>query len=215
VRPGHHALAFLVPFQPNPKPVVFKRLTMNSTIQRTRPGFTLVEMMAVTTIIAILAGLVVVGMEFAKQRQATEKAKVQIALLSKAIEEYKVDMGAYPPTSNEAKSSNILFKYLYWDSDDDSEGIDNDEDQKIYLRELDPKNNKLGWTTGTANSDTKIIDPWGSEFHYRSALNSDGEENSECQNPDFDLWSIGKDGKTNTTNPSTTLEENQDDIRNF
>ena len=61
-----------------------------------RPGkaaFTLIELMVVITIIVILAGLVVGGMEYVNQRQATENTKVQIALLSKGIEEYKLDMG--------------------------------------------------------------------------------------------------------------------------
>ena len=64
------------------------------------PGFTLIELMAVITIIVILAGLVVGGLGFVNDRQAKEKAKVQIALLSKAIEEYKLDNGVYPPSGN-------------------------------------------------------------------------------------------------------------------
>jgi len=63
-----------------------------------RAAFTLIELLAVIAIIVILAGLVVGGMDYANQRSATEKAKTQIALLSKGIEEYKVDMGAYPGT---------------------------------------------------------------------------------------------------------------------
>ncbi|MGA0853651.1 MAG: type II secretion system protein GspG [Luteolibacter sp.] len=183
------------------------------------PAFTLVEMMAVTTIIAILAGLVVVGMEFAKQRQATEKAKVQIALLSKAIEEYKVDMGAYPgldpDTAADGKVSRELYQALFKDGYDytnsSSPAAAWDKATKIYLVELDPRNNKLGWvnktTSDTPDDELDILDPWGSPYRYRKGTNA--------QNPDFDLWSIGKDGKTNETNPSTTLEENQDDIRNF
>jgi prepilin-type N-terminal cleavage/methylation domain-containing protein len=198
---------------------------MKSPIKNTRPGFTLVELMTVVTIIAILAGLVVVGMEFANQRQATEKAKVQIALLSKAIEEYKVDMGAYPGSSSSyggtaatgagGDYSQVLYITLF------KEGYDYTnpatppsnwtKSTKIYLTELDPRNNKQGWVTSTTSAtpstSLKITDPWGSNYLYRVGVNA--------QNPDFDLWSKGKDGKTNTTNPSTTLEENQDDIRNF
>lgn len=63
-------------------------------------GFTLVEMLAVITIIVILAGLVVGGMGFVNDRQAREKAKVQIAMLEKALEDYKLDYGSYPLTAN-------------------------------------------------------------------------------------------------------------------
>ncbi len=201
---------------------------MKTHIRRARPAFTLVEMMAVTIIIVILAGLVVAGMEFAKQRQATEQAKVQIALLSKAIEEYKADMGFYPgddaETPVEGKVSKQIYQALFY------EGYDYDKQgnpavwekdlgtgekvpkaTKIYIAELDPRNNKMGWvniTTLDAPGDSlDILDPWGNTYRYRKGANA--------QNPDFDLWSIGKDGKTDATNPSTNLEENQDDIRNF
>ena len=74
-------------------------------------------LLVVIAIIAILAGLVVVGMEFAKQRQASEKAKVQIALLSKGIEEYKADMGAYPgdldDTPIDGKVSEQIYQALF------------------------------------------------------------------------------------------------------
>jgi type II secretory pathway pseudopilin PulG len=158
-------------------------------------------------------------MEFAKQRQATEKAKVQIALLSKAIEEYKVDMGVYPGDLDDSpadgKISRELYQALFKDGYDytntSSPAAAWDKATKIYLVELDPRNNKLGWvnktTSDTPDDELDILDPWGSPYRYRKGTNA--------QNPDFDLWSIGKDGKTNETNPSTTLEENQDDIRNF
>jgi prepilin-type N-terminal cleavage/methylation domain-containing protein len=71
---------------------------MKITPRTGKAAFTLIELMAVITIIVILAGLVVGGMGFVSERQAKEKAKVQIALLSKALEEYKLDMGSYPPT---------------------------------------------------------------------------------------------------------------------
>ena len=198
---------------------------MKSAVQRTHPGFTLVEMMAVTIIIAILAGLVVIGVEFAKQRQAAEQAKVQIALLSKAIEEYKVDMGVYPgvdtdtaidgKTASNGKVSQELYQALFKDGYDytntSSPSSTWDKATRIYLPELDPRNNKLGWVTRTT-SDTPgdnldILDPWGSGYRYRKG--------SDAQNPDFDVWSMGKDGKTKATNPDTTLDENRDDIRNF
>ena len=69
---------------------------MKTNPRNGRAAFTLIELMAVITIIIILAGLVVGGMGFVTERQAKEKAKVQIALLSKALEEYKLDMGTYP-----------------------------------------------------------------------------------------------------------------------
>jgi prepilin-type N-terminal cleavage/methylation domain-containing protein len=187
-----------------------------------RPGkaaFTLIELMVVITIIVILAGLVVGGMEYANLRQASEKTKVQIALLSKGIEEYKLDMGAYPGTADNTPIAGDVSEQLYQALFKDGYDYTNPNTPpnnwtkatKIYLNDLDPRNNKQGWVTTTTNAtpgaNLKIVDPWGNNYRYRKGTNA--------QNPDFDLWSMGKDGKTNTATPSTTQTDNKDDIRNF
>ena len=51
---------------------------MKTNPRHGRAAFTLIELMAVITIIVILAGLVVGGMGFVHEKQAKEKAKVQI-----------------------------------------------------------------------------------------------------------------------------------------
>lgn len=193
---------------------------MKTYARSARPAFTLVEVLVVMTIIAILAGLVVVGMDFAKQRQASDKAKVQTALLCKAIEEYKVDMGAYPGKDENTIISGEVSKELYQALFKDGYDYTNPatppatwtKATRIYLTELDPRNNKMGWVTkmkvtDTPSNDLEILDPWGNAYRYRKGTNA--------QNPDFDLWSIGKDGKTNATSPAMTVAENKDDIRNF
>jgi general secretion pathway protein G len=158
-------------------------------------GFTLIEMLVVITIIVILAGLSMGGYSFVIQKQANSQAKIQISLLSKALEEYKLDNGEYPP---DPTGSNDLYKALYWDSDDNGTGADTDTDQKIYVSQLDPDNNKQGWTEGTG-ANAKIVDPWGKEYTYRRG------DHDNAKNPDFDLLSKGKDG----------IEGNADDIDNF
>lgn len=186
---------------------------MKTPSRRHLAAFTLIELMAVIVIIVILAGLVVGGMGFVTDRQAKEKAKTQIKLLEKALEDYKLDNGTYPIATNaEGKTStNILFQRLYWD------GAKTTPPGKIYLAELDPTTNRQGWTEGTG-ANTKIIDPWGQEYRYRSGVDASGATNANAQNPDFDLWSIGKDGQTNHTNPTlqgAIGKPNRDDIRNF
>jgi len=184
-----------------------------------RAAFTLIELLAVIAIIVILAGLVVGGMEYANQRSATEKAKIQIALLSKAIEEYKMDMGAYPGTDeNTAIAGDVseqlyetLFKDGYDYTDPATPPSPWTKATKIYLTQLDPRNSKQGWVTkttaSTPDANLKIRDPWGNGYRYRKGSNA--------QNPDFDLWSTGKDGKTNAANSAKTETDNKDDIRNF
>ena len=195
---------------------------MKTNPRRFRAAFTLIELMAVITIIVILAGLVVGGMGFVNERQAKEKAKVQMALLSKALEEYKLDMGEYPPTANSSTGtgySDELYKALFYEGysyQKQNSPANWTKATKIYLPELDPVNSKQGWTTTngtTPPASTSIVDPWGKEYAYRSATSASGSSNSNTQNPDFDLWSYGKDGKTRTA--QLTHQDNKDDITNF
>jgi general secretion pathway protein G len=182
--------------------------------RRRHAAFTLIELMAVITIIVILAGLVVGGMGFVTERQAKEKAKVQLNLLAKSLEEYRLDNGSYPATADAstppASNTNLIFKALYWD------GV-SDNSKKIYLDTLNPTNNKQGWISvpATGEKDSTIVDPWGKAYLYRTAFglpNAQGKvtANSSTVNPEFDLWSMGKDGKTNV---DPKHRDCRDDIR--
>ena len=148
-------------------------------------GFTLIELLVVITIIAILAGISVGGYGFVTRKQAESQAAVQISLLSKALEEYKLDNGSYPPNGN----TNSIYKALYWDTDGDNNGASTDTDQKFYLADLDPNSKRQGWIEGTGANAT-IRDPWGNEYIYTTG--------AAAKNPDFDLASRGKDGTIGT-----------------
>lgn len=193
---------------------------MKSNPRKTWSGFSLVELLVVIAIMMILATIGVGSFIFAQERQARGKAKVQIALLSKALEEYKQDMGAYPGTADTPENGDVseqLYNALF------KEGFDytypatpptpwENKATRIYVPELDPTTSKQGWVTLSPKSDSppaglKIIDPWGNNYRYRVG--------TKAENPDFDLWSMGKDGKTNTSNPAMTEQDNKDDIRNF
>ena len=186
-------------------------MTTNANARSGPAAFTLIELMAVITIIVILAGIVVGGMGFANERSAKSKAKVQIEMISKALEEYKLDNGTYPATANSADglgTSKLLFDALYFKGASDNTGA-----TKIYIGELNPLASKQGWTTAPASASTKIMDPWGGEYRYRTATSATGTANASTQNPDFDLWSAGKDGATLPASPSD--KKNRDDIKNF
>lgn len=151
-------------------------------------GFTLIELLVVITIIVILAGLSVGGYNYVIQKQSNDHAKIQIELISNALEDYKADNGDYPDVT----TTNELYKVLYYD------GASATPPDTIYVPDLDPKNNKQGWTEGTG-ANVKIIDPWGQEYIYRRG------DNAAAKNPDFDLVSKGKDG----------IEGNDDDVDNY
>jgi prepilin-type N-terminal cleavage/methylation domain-containing protein len=205
-----------------------------------RPAFTLIELMAVITIIVILAGLVVGGLGYVNERQARSKSQVQIALLSKALEEYKLDMGQYPPTGNKTGNltaagtgtSAFLYQALFKEGYDYNKAATPpttwvNKATRIYLPELDPTSSNQGWVTKPTGTNppppatSNVLDPWGNQYCYRTEFSgaTPPKANTNTQNPGFDLWSMGKDGKSNAGNPSmispATNNTNKDDIRNF
>ena len=201
---------------------------MNQGIRPHQRGFTLIEMMTVITIVIILTGITVAGFSFINDKQANAKAKIDIELLSKGIEQYKLDWGEYPSSidsdgspvpdenidpisSSDDAPSQILYNRLFFDGYETRQDADESDDLTIYVKELDPRSGKQTWVERARNDvvsrDLTIVDPWGRPYLYRKGVNS--------QNPDFDLWSTGKDGETSLSDPSQTVEENKDDVRNF
>lgn len=194
-------------------------------------GFTLIELIITITIMVLLAALMVGAFAFVRDKQARETAKVQIALLSRGIDEYRLDMGVYPgmgasdefggnATSANGQNSAVLYKALFydgWDFVNQNRPDDWDRHQatQIYLAELDPSDSSQGWLKKSSASepapDQQIIDPWGYPYRYRVG--------GEAMNPDFDLWSVGKDGRTQPGSSGSPYdrnhEDNIDDIRNF
>jgi type II secretion system protein G len=145
-------------------------------------AFTLIELLVVITIIVILAGLSMGGYSYVTRKQAESQAAIQISLLSKALEEYKLDNGEFPASSG---GTTALYTALYLN------GVNNPNTAKIYLAELDPVNNRQGWIDNSGGS-VRIIDPFGSEYTYRRG------DDPAAKNPDFDLASKGKDSKIGT-----------------
>ena len=183
---------------------------MKSNHRKTRIGFTLVELLVVIAIMLILASIGVGSFSYVQERQNKEKAKVQMALLSKAIEEYKLDMGKYPGTTENPAADGDFSKELYtalfyegyqFSENPNRHDPNNSLATKIYVPELDPRTSKQGWVTpspkaATPDADLEIKDPWGENYRYRKGANA--------ENPDFDLWSVGKD-----------KDDDKDDLRNF
>ena len=205
-----------------------------------KAAFTLIELMAVITIIVILAGLVVGGLGYVTDKQAKARASVQIALLSKALEAYKLDMGTYPLTGDTTtgllKSAASLYAPLFYEGYDYNKqpsppttwtkrigAVDYAKSTTIYLADLDPTSTKQGWVDPVTGASpvppaaTTIKDPWGTEYRYRTAQPLTGTTpNPATLNPDFDLWSSGKNSSTNPGGTSAAdIKNNADDIKNF
>lgn len=189
-----------------------------------RHGFTLVELIVTITIIILLAGLVVGGFGFIREKQAQETARIQIALLSRGADEYNLDMGVHPGEARgdaddaAGDNSEVLYQALYfegWHFLQNGSLLDAESTDTIYVAELDPTNSAQGWLgtnpPSTPVATQKIIDPWGRNYRYRIGANA--------MNPDFDLWSAGKNGETDPGGVGSpydpTSDDNRDDLRNF
>ena len=62
-------------------------------------AFTLIELILVVGIIAVLAGLVLSTVGYARKKGARARAETEIAAMSAACENYKADNGVYPSNS--------------------------------------------------------------------------------------------------------------------
>lgn len=166
------------------------------------------------------------SLSYTNEKQAKAKSLTQIALLSKALEEYRQDMGFYPRTSDSSdglNNSKLLYQSLFREGFDYTNqatppATSTNKATLIYLAQLDPTSTKQGWmdpvATGTPPMTATIKDPWGIEYRYRSSENLTGtSKNTHTMNPDYDLWSSGKDGKSDGVSPAGNA--NRDDIRNF
>jgi len=176
-------------------------------------GFTLVELLTVVTIIVILSGMVVGVSAFVQRRAAVDRAKTHLALFNLKITEYKIDAGGFlPPTSEEdveARSGIIIYKMLYGDgigaagiagtADDGALDGRPDEGAIVYWAALDPNNNNQNMINKRGGEvPVELVDPWGNPWRFR---NQKGDPSQE--NPDFDLWSLGPDGKNGTADDIT------------
>ncbi len=174
---------------------------MKTTLQtKQKKGFTLIELLIVMAIIAVLAGLGVVGFGTVQDRQLRARAELQMELLQVALEEYKADVGDYP---NLVDGSLFDALYGFGAQNKNKEGEEASVDSpalRIYMPQLDPNAKK---SMVSDDGSRNIIDPWGNNWIYRRG------EDSGAQNPDFDLFSVGKDGQTG--DPATE----RDDIQNW
>jgi prepilin-type N-terminal cleavage/methylation domain-containing protein len=203
---------------------------MNHLSLRRKAGFTMIEILVVMAIIAILASMVIGALGFVKEKQKREQAKLQIALLGKGIDDYKLDMGKLPGIQNDSPASGEgmtqeLYQALFYEgylanenpsaAPTTASSAASATATRVYVAELDPTITKQKWVDVPKGNKTivpnisQIKDPWGNEYRYRKG--------ASAFNPDFDLWSTGKDGLTVSGNSPQDLKDPKslDDVRNF
>jgi prepilin-type N-terminal cleavage/methylation domain-containing protein len=132
-------------------------------------AFTLVELLAVITIIGILAGLTLGAAGAVRRHGATSTAKAEVAALQAACDRYFADNNLYPSNTSVNPASSVapggynaagqaLFTNLV--------GSATLSAAPTTKRYLEPKS-AMVYTNGTPNY---FVDPWGYAYGY----NSDG-----------------------------------------
>lgn len=177
------------------------------------------EIMVVIMIIAVLMTFVVGAMQWVETRKNEEQARVTVARIAQVLQEFKAENGYLPDGDGSEASSGNLYKALFGDYK--NTGVPNkDRSGKrntVYMEELDPaQQGKTPLVMQSTSGQYLIVDPWGAPYRYRLGWQEKDSKGKEGpgQNPDFDIWSVGKDGDTNPKINNKT-GPNEDDIGNM
>ena len=138
-------------------------------------AFTLVELLAVITIIGILAGLTLGAAGAVRRHGASSTAKAEVAALQAACDRYFADYNSYPtttnsmpdpssssdvnptPTSKYATGGRALFNSLF--------GTNQYNLPPSTKRYFEPK---PAMASSTTDANPYFIDPWGYAYGYNS-----------------------------------------------
>lgn len=142
--------------------------------RRRQRGITLIELLVVLSILALISALVVINVLPERDRAAARKAKIDLGTIENALDQYRLDMFAYPSTEQGLEA---LVTIPAGDARTDQYRPGG------YLRTLP-------------------VDPWGRPYQYRQpgdhgpfdvfSLGADGEPGGEGVNADIVNWSEEK-----------------------
>lgn len=171
--------------------------------ERRYTAFTIIELIVVIGIIAVLTGLVLSTVGYARQKAARARAETEIAAMSAACESYKADNGIYP-VNNSVNAQTSVNPIAY------------------QAASLDLYNALFGATAGSRTPSTRsyfvfkanmlfppdqsqnvlyIQDPFGNSYGYSTINNPLANPTpTPGYNPTFDLWSTAG-GTTPTDAP--------------
>jgi prepilin-type N-terminal cleavage/methylation domain-containing protein len=165
-----------------------------------RRAFTLIELIVVVGIIAVLAGLVLSTVGYARKKGARARAETEIAAISAALENYKADNAVYPsnnntnnldartngdPGSSDYRNASLDLYNLLFGATSGSRTPDPGKRSYFVF-----KPNMLFPADQTQNVQY-VQDPFGNSYGYSTAANPQANptpSGTPGYNPTFDLW---------------------------
>ncbi len=199
-----------------------------------RKGFTLVEILIATAILAALAAGMWEASAYAKNKGLKNTANSQVQLLEASMNAYRTDSGGTLPFGRgDEYSSHVLYKALFCDEDNDGEPDEQDGaplmpycNSLVVIKNKKDAEQEEGIPVMRAKITTKadgkrvsgkfllIMDPWGNPYRYRLGYDTEDEKGKTGPgiNPDFDIFSLGGDG---LGDGKTNDGDNEDNITNI
>lgn len=199
-----------------------------------RKGFTLVEILIATAILAALAAGMWEASAYAKNKGLKNTANSQVQLLEASLNAYRTDSGGTLPFGRgDEYSSHILYKTLFCDEDNNGEPDEVDGvmampycNSLVVIKNKKEAEQEEGIPVMRAKITTKadgkrvsgkfllIMDPWGNPYRYRLGYDTEDEKGKTGPgiNPDFDIFSLGGDG---LGDGKTNDGDNEDNITNI
>lgn len=192
---------------------------MKYTPAKSRKGFTLIEILVAIAILATLAAGAWQAKGWIEGKQLNKLAETQVGQLALGMNAYRADNGDILPFGKgDAVSAAVLYSALYCDYDSDGEP-DKDSsgvtrmpycEQLVIIENTKSKEREEGIPCIKSKISGKdisgkrlkgkryvIIDPWNQPYRYRLGCEVTDENGKVGMgiNPDFDIFSLGPDGK--------------------
>ena len=169
-------------------------------------AFTLIELLAVITIIILLAGIIIGTATYANRKSLESKTKSQLHQISMALELYNRDWGYYPGSPmDEARYYTISHTCDIATSNNNASlyrALTNrDSTGAVYLEMKSDMVQSVVIVTGvlTTYVGNAMIDPYGNLWGYYN-----GRSTNQFNPRTFDLWSFG----LTVTDPTNSLISN-------
>ncbi len=146
-------------------------------IMRKNAGFTLLELLAVLSIIALIAGFLFPTITKVKENAREARAKAVIETIGMALQAYRIDWGFFGPDETELNSSGKLYSMLMTN--------------KKNGPYMEFRQNDLV----VSGAVSKVLDPWGGFYEVHVDTDA-GSNNVPAHNKhSFDISCVSQKGK--------------------